>query len=325
MAGPPPRGSTSSRDRPVRARASRIVLATLGASVVVALLVIFGGLHAAVTVRAPVGSVSSDSVPAGSSLAGAASAAPTIVSFVSNLSITDVGMPVNFTVNATGGSGMYSYIWSAPAVCVASNQTDICTPTSTTPLAVSVTVKDNVTTLSTTSKTLTVNVNPAPTISSFSASSARITLGQTVWFNTSAKDGTPPYTYNYLGLPIGCHAVATSNSIPCKPNATGAYKVVVSVMDSVNSTTASQNVTLNVTAAPVSHPSGPGSTGWAVIGAIVVIGAIIVAALLIRARREERVTFMATPPGSPPQGGTSPPGAGGSSPPEAPPPGNPPG
>jgi hypothetical protein len=72
-------------------------------------------------------------------------------------------------------------------------------------------------------------------------------LGQSASFFVSAT-GSPPFRYDYFGLPSGCLSVNAS-SIGCTPNATGMFSVVVEVTDP-NHLYTTANTTIAVTPAP---------------------------------------------------------------------------
>ncbi|MFI5415603.1 MAG: hypothetical protein ACHQ16_08170, partial [Candidatus Lutacidiplasmatales archaeon] len=91
-----------------------------------------------------------------------------------------------------------------------------------------------------------------PTIVSFYARPATLVVGQSVSFFVSAT-GSPPFTYDFIGLPTGCTRVNAS-SFGCAPNETGTFGVLVLVTDP-NYRSASANTTLVVLPANGSPPA----------------------------------------------------------------------
>ncbi|MCI4347541.1 MAG: hypothetical protein L3J97_02840 [Thermoplasmata archaeon] len=251
---------------------------------------------------------------------------PITINYVkSNISIVDVTVSFNLTVNATGGSNVgtnYNYTWiNLPPGCVNSwLNYDNCASTTAGSYPVTVTVKDTVALVQATSNPLVITVNPLPAVSAFtvqSASSVKVSVNSTIWFNATGTLGTGPYTYKYTGLPIGC--AGNTSSFSCAPTRAGLYNVTVSAIDSFGLASVVKNVTVTVTPVKKSTAAtGIGTTGWAIVIGILVIGALVTVALLLQARREERAGRMGmqeTPEGpsggsggKPPTGGGMPPG-----------------
>ena len=77
-------------------------------------------------------------------------------------------------------------------------------------------------------------------ITSFAASVPKVDQGQATYLNVTAVGGTPPYSYQYTGLPHGCRSV-NAPSDPCFPNETEQFTITVIVNDSVG---ASANASL---------------------------------------------------------------------------------
>jgi YVTN family beta-propeller protein len=69
----------------------------------------------------------------------------------------------------------------------------------------------------------------APYIATFRASPAE--LGHAVTLSATVENGTPPYSFAYSGLPVGC-ASQNSSTVQCLPTQVGEYRTVVNVTDS---------------------------------------------------------------------------------------------
>jgi hypothetical protein len=153
----------------------------------------------------------------------------------------DLGQSVNFTTNASGGSGTYtSYNWtqsSSSMGCTLSNSaTILCKPTAVgTTYTVSVTVVDSVggTSAKRTSSPLVVFSDP--TVATPAPSPSTSEVGQSVVFNATASGGSgtyTTYTWTQSSSALGC-TLANSASITCKPTAVGTtYTASVTVTDS---------------------------------------------------------------------------------------------
>ncbi len=96
------------------------------------------------------------------------------------------------------------------------------------------------------SATLVVLSNAsAPVIGSFTVSPNPDLVGQSAQFLVNVSGGTGPYSYNYSGLPRGC-TTANSPTLACTPLTVGAFKVLVTVVDSVGASASAATV-LSVT------------------------------------------------------------------------------
>lgn len=234
-----------------------------------------------------------------------------LVNLTANNTTVDVSMLFNVSVdvvNLTGSAlnaSNYTFVWSGlpayvPGVpgsgCYGVNPGNNspvlnCTAASAGTLHISVTATNFTSDQSNTSRTLTITVNPLPALTSFQVSELNSTLGTQIWFNATATGGTPPLTFSYTGLPLGCRGNTTSFS--CTPTRAGAYTVTVTAVDAygfTSSTTLSAKVT--VTTATKTSTPGIGTTGWSIVIGIIVVGALATIALLLQARREERAGRM---------------------------------
>ena len=205
-----------------------------------------------------------------------ATAAPpplTLTGPVANNTTVDIGMAFNLTVNVTGGSGNgsnYNYTWMGlPTGCANNWSYSLnCTPTRAGTFSVTVFVRDTADGVNATSTALPITVNALPTSSAFTVSShlvapsdhVNVTVNSTIWFNATATGGTAPLTYVYVGLPLGCSNTNASLGLAsffCSPNRVGVYNVTMHAVDAYGYTTAVKNVTVTVTAAPISSASWP--------------------------------------------------------------------
>lgn len=328
-------GERPSSPRALR-RTSRPLLlsltAVLGVSAVVAVLLLslFSGSAGAVSGRGGFAGATprSFSLPV-------APASFALVNLSANNTTVDVSMAFNLSVdvvNLTGGAlnaSNYTFVWiGLPAFvpglpgsgCYGvnpSNNSSVlnCTAASAGTLRVSVTATNITGGPSNSSTTLSILVNPLPTLTALKVSELNSTLGTQIWFNATASGGTAPLTFAYTGLPLGC--AGTSASFACTPTRAGVYSVSVMAIDSYGYNSTARSAAVTVSAAKTSSP-GIGTTGWAVVIGIIVVGAIVTIALLFQARREERAGRMGMeesaqqPPqefgGTPPMGGSPPPG-----------------
>jgi hypothetical protein len=268
-----------------------------------------------------------------------------LVNLTANNTTVDLSMAFNLSVdvvNATTGApdndSNYTFVWTGLPAFVpgtpGSGCTDPngdnnssflnCTAASTTALSISVTATNWTNSLSNSTPTaLSITVNSLPAQTGFTVSSqsvaptdhVKVAVNSTVWFNVTSSSGTGPLTYQFSGLPLGCSSTVASFS--CQPNRVGIYNVSVTTVDAYGFTAGPMNVTVTVTGTTTTTSSGIGTTGWAIVIGILVIGGLVTLVLLLQARREEHAGRMGTeesptePPqetgGPPPMGGTPPP------------------
>jgi|HubBroStandDraft_1064217.scaffolds.fasta_scaffold07538_4 hypothetical protein len=99
--------------------------------------------------------------------------------------------------------------------------------------------------------------NPPPLSASLTVNPSSVQSGDSISVQTTANGGTPPYQYNYNGLPSGCQG-QPSASFSCIASPAGTYQLNVSVSDSNGNQTFSNGVTLDVTS---SNNGGNGGGG----------------------------------------------------------------
>ena len=133
------------------------------------------------------------------------------------------------------------------------------------------------------------------TMLSFTATPKTVSVGQTTSLNVSVNGGTPPYTYTYVGLPIGC-ASSDSAILECAPTTAGNYNVRVYVNDSArHSITATTSLAVTNKAGPAPSPFLSRSTLLVIVLAVVV-AVIVIVVLLVRNRKKKGETGSDTLP-----------------------------
>ncbi len=147
-------------------------------------------------------------------------------------SSVDVGQSLNLTVAASGGSGIYTYVWTGlPPGCTGANSSVLkCAPAASGGYTVSVRVTDsNGESLLTSTVTITVDASlVTPTVT---ASRPALDVGQAVTFTVSVAGGSGVFSYLWTGLPAGCVSV-NAPVLTCVPTANGTANVGVTVTDS---------------------------------------------------------------------------------------------
>jgi hypothetical protein len=270
----------------------------------------------------------------GTSAAAAASAMFSLTNFTANNTTVDVSMPFNISVDVVDLTGAalnasnYTFTWAGLPPFVpgtpgsgcsgpnGDNNSSVlnCTAAAADTFPISVTAT-NFTGVSNATSGLSIVVNPLPAITSFKVSETNLTLGTQIWFNVTSTGGTAPVNFSYTGLPLGCSG--STNSFSCTPTQAGVYNVTVTAVDSYGYTSAvvGTPVTVKTVSSTSTTKPGIGSTGWAIVIGIVIVGGIATIALLFQARREERAGRMGmeqareeTPPESGEQPPSGPPG-----------------
>ena len=164
----------------------------------------------------------------------------------------DVGIQFQVAVNVTGGVPPYSFSWTGlPANCTTADSASLgCTSNASGSFSVAVTVADR--NNASTATTLPVEVNPPPVVDAFVIGPSTTRTNGSTTLVVATSGGTPPYSYNYSGLPPGC-ATANTSTLSCVPLSAGLYPVTVSVTD-IFGLSAAAGAELNVT------PVGPAPT-----------------------------------------------------------------
>ncbi len=151
----------------------------------------------------------------------------------SNVTATDVGMPVSFTASASGGSGAAQVTWSFGDSGSSSGPSAVHTYSTAAAERVVARAVDSVG--GSVEENWTIQVSDRPAAISLTVSKATSEVGMPTSFDLTTVGGTAPLTYEWTGLPPGC-AAANAPDLECRPTAAGAYSLDVSVRDSVGAT-----------------------------------------------------------------------------------------
>ncbi|MGA8537839.1 MAG: hypothetical protein WB789_10705 [Thermoplasmata archaeon] len=210
---------------------------------------------------------------------------PTITSFTSSPGRLYLGQTTTLMVVA-GGSGLNFSFSGLPAGCASTDNSVLtCTPSEAGNFTVEVVVTDSAGLSAHATLALSVVTPPALTVSSFTASPASITLGESVRLTVVIAGAIGNLTYSYSGLPAGCDSV-NSSSLTCTPSAAGSVTVNVKAVDQLDRSV-EDRLNLTVATAPVQPSSGNGSGGidvWVYIGIGVGLAAVAAVAFILVSR-----------------------------------------
>ncbi|MCI4331963.1 MAG: hypothetical protein L3K19_09000 [Thermoplasmata archaeon] len=147
-----------------------------------------------------------------------------------SLASVDAGTPFTIWVNASGGTPSLGYSYSGlPAGCSFNGTaTSTCRPPTPGNYSIVATVFDPVGGLA--RVTLNLTVVPDPAILSFVAGPATTDVGIASTLALTVANGTPSYSFAYLGLPAGC-VTADSSVLTCTPTGPGHFAVSVVATD----------------------------------------------------------------------------------------------
>ncbi len=160
---------------------------------------------------------------------------PTVNGISFSPGIVDIGNTTTITGNVSGGTPPMVYNWTAlPPGCVSMDTPILgCAPNQTGSFPVTLSVHDAAGFHGT--DTVNLTVNSTPTIERFFAAPGAIDLGQNAVLNANVIEGTPPYSFAWSNLPIGC-PTNDSSTISCAPVAPGSYIIEAQATDAFNNT-----------------------------------------------------------------------------------------
>jgi len=197
----------------------------------------------------------------------------------------DIGQSQQFTSTLSGGTSPYTYHWylNGTAISGATSSTYTFTPTSRGRYNIYVNVTDDVG-IETMSKTVTVTVNNAPSVT-ISPTSITMNVSQSQEFTSSVTEGTSPYTYQwYLNdAPV---SDATSASWTFTPTTNGSYTVHLKLADSAGVSVVSS--TANIEVSGSGEPQQILTLPLFVIVALLAVIAIVALFAIILYRRRFR-------------------------------------
>ena len=184
-----------------------------------------------------------------------------------------VGVPYTGQVNATGGTGSYTFAATnlPPGVTLSAGGTASGTPTTAGTYSVVVTVTDG--SGNHNSQTFSTTIAPAPlTVTTSSLPDGVLQTSYAAILNASG--GTQPYSWSFTGLPggvTGSSAGALSGTV----TASGTFSVTATVTDA-KGLTASKTYSLTISIAPlaITGALSPAVVGTAVSGSVSATGGV---------------------------------------------------
>ncbi|MCI4360131.1 MAG: hypothetical protein L3J91_00345, partial [Thermoplasmata archaeon] len=233
--------------------------------------------------------VDASGLPVGGSSQFTINPLPMLVQFNASRAVTDVGVPVDWSIWATGGTPPLTYAYAGlPGGCLSQNSAQLqCTPTVAGLFTVNVTATDQDGIAVGTEEVLTVH--PALQLGSISLPWPGVAVNSTAWISVAATGGTVPLSYVYHGLPSGCSSRDVAN-LTCTPSATGNFTVRITVADALGvsvNTSVVFSVTPEVPSGPGPTPGGSSSSPFPTLGFLLVVAAVAVAivAVVVWSRR----------------------------------------
>ena len=165
------------------------------------------------------------------------SGGPVISQFSATPAAFVLGNSTNFTVVATGPSGLsYSYV-GLPTGCTSANVSAFnCSPTASGTYHVTATVTDPAGASAAVAKNVTVypiGGGPAALITGFGPTPGAHMVGEAFDLSVTASGGVGVLSYAYAGLPAGCTSADVS-ILSCTPHAVGTFHVEVVVTDAAS-------------------------------------------------------------------------------------------
>ncbi len=209
---------------------------------------------------------------------------PTVSPPTATRTTLDVGQSVTLSASATGGFGNYTFSWQGlPLDCQrADTAQPTCTATSPGTWIIWPVVIDGDGGIADSSATISIQVNPAPTVAAPTVSAPSIGLGAQVTIAADPVGGTGGFTFNWSGLPPGC--AGAGREIRCTPSDTGTYSISVEIKDGAGLVAHSGPTNLTVRSTSFLPTWLPLSVFVTVV-AIAAVAVVIAGALVIRRRR----------------------------------------
>ena len=176
---------------------------------------------------------------------------PNVAAPSASIPTADVGTPVTFMANPTGGTGTYHFVWAGLPTgtgCTSANLSAVgCTPDRPMQTNVTVTITDT-NGFTVVSRPTPFTVHSVPVVS-LAINRSNLDDHESLLFYANASGGTGVYTYSYTGLPTGCTNLNTSR-LNCTPSVTGTFTVNVTVTDTGGGKGTSNNIAFVVAPDP---------------------------------------------------------------------------
>ncbi len=171
--------------------------------------------------------------------------------FFYRLSRPAIDLGQTFTLNATSIPSGANLSFATPPGCLSPSLGNLsCTPTVTGPFEVNLSATGSGGLQA--SRRVVVQVNPDPRISSFVLDPPVVTIGNSTRLVATAVNGTPPFTFGFVGYPTGCGSY-NAPAVNCTPGVTGSFRITAWANDAVGDE-AYSNATLVVEPRPVARP-----------------------------------------------------------------------
>jgi hypothetical protein len=157
---------------------------------------------------------------------------PSLADLTARPNPDDVAVPLNLSVNATGGAPPYRFAWTGlPPGCLGTNRSWIaCAPNASGNFPVKVELTDARGVSANAS--LLAAVDGPLGLSTLEGSTRGLDVGQSVNLSATVSGGTAPVRFTWSGLPQGCVQVNRSN-LSCAPGLPGVYNVTLNATDSL--------------------------------------------------------------------------------------------
>jgi PKD repeat protein len=217
-------------------------------------------------------------------------ASPAVTGLAISRTPVDVGQSLSLNVTWSGGAAPYTVAWAGvpPGCPYPAAGTVACAPTTPGEYLVHANITDANGVVAA-SPWLTLWVHAVPIVAQLRAEPNPGVDGEPWTLTAVGGNGSPPYTYAFIGLPPGC-AGTNQSVVRCTPSTTGLFTVRVTLTDSVG-VAATRTILLEIDAAPTGPDQTlpPGVAGttlpWWVVGALAVVGGAAGAVVWVRRRR----------------------------------------